>query len=71
MLDYELIRRPGLKQQVPDAISRIAPVHKEEDGELVPIDDDIPHYDDPLFVVSASSRQVTPVRGIGDSSTWY
>ena len=42
MLDYELIHRPGLKHQVPDAISRIVSVHKEEDGELVPIDDDIP-----------------------------
>ena len=57
MLDYELIHRPGLKHQVPDAISRIVSVHKKEYGELVPIDDDIPHYDDHAFIVTPRVRQ--------------
>ena len=46
-------------------------VHKEEDGELVPIDDDIPHYDDHAFVVAPRARQAQTVRGIVDPSCAY
>ena len=55
--DYELIHRPGRKHQVPDALSRLVGVQDVVDGKLTPIDDVIPHYDDPAFVVSRSQRE--------------
>ena len=50
--NYEIIHRPGRKHQVPDAISRLISIHTDsEDGNLVPIDDEIPMFGEPVQVV--------------------
>ena len=69
-VDYEIIYRPGRQHQVPDALSRLLTFERESDPVQPPIDDDIPTFGDPAFVVTrrrsrAARQRATNADGIG------
>ena len=64
VFDYEIIHRPGRKHQVPDALSRLVSPHEHVNGDLVPIDDEIPTFDDTINVVTRRQRSKLRTEGI-------